>query len=85
MNGYYLGVNAKLEELKRMMEKKVTEKGLVPIDPAKQALDWYKERNKVKEGKAKSVKFKQDGFQAGKDVSIHKGLDKKKDKLAIGH
>lgn len=76
MNGFTTGVRSKLTELTNMSHKKVQEWGLVPVNPRDQALAWY-DKNIQKSGKARNSRMKSGswaGYEAGKNVSIHKGV-----------
>lgn len=76
--GFAYRVLAKLDALTKAMTKEVTERGLVLLDPAKQALAWYEKDNKVTAGKAtKPANFDHAGYKAGKDVSVNQGLEGK--------
>ncbi len=73
--GFAYGVDDKCKEIKKAAENKVSEKGLVLIDEAAQALANYKKSNKVKPAKLKGTKASYDGYQAGKNVSLNKGVE----------
>ena len=75
LNGFAFGVQDKLYELKSMENTAVTEKGLVPVSLADQALAWYKENNKVTTTKGRSVSFNEHGREAGRNTQFRKGLD----------
>lgn len=73
-NGFAIGVGIKLRELTKMAEGKVQEWGLVPINGADLALNWYKDKHKVTSSKSKPVSYHQAGVAAGKNVSLNKGV-----------
>jgi hypothetical protein len=73
--GYAFGVSSKLFELIKASDTKVQEWGLVPVSKYKTALNWYKENNRVTTAKASPVQtIDQSAYNAGKSVSITKGL-----------
>lgn len=81
--GYAFGVSDKLFSLMRSADKKVQEWGLVPVPQHKQAIDWYKQDNNVRTGRASQVQsLDRSAYDAGKAVSITKGLSASR--LAIG-
>lgn len=78
-NGFSAGVRDKLEELTAMSTSKIQEWGLVPVQGDKQALAWYHQHfGKTTPGRASKMKVSQAGRDAGKNVSIHKGIDTQK-------
>jgi hypothetical protein len=81
--GFAFGVAEKVRSLTAAMESKVQEWGLVPVDPAKQALDWYKIENTIREGRGRSSMYNADGREAGKNVTLNKGVEAQGAKLAL--
>ncbi len=78
-NGFSVGVRSKLDELAAMSTSKIQEWGLVPVDGSKQALAWYHQHHgETRPGRATKMKVSEAGKNAGKNVSIHKGLDTEK-------
>jgi len=78
-NGFSAGVRDKLNELTTMSTSKVQEWGLVPVNGSEQALAWY-HRNvgTTRPGRATKMKVSEAGRNAGKNVSIHKGINTEK-------
>jgi hypothetical protein len=75
-NGFTIGVQNKLRGLTDMSNKKVQAWGLVPVDACKQALAWYNKNIEGTQNTAGKMKSgSRAGFDAGKNVSIHKGID----------
>ena len=73
--GYSFGVSAKLFTLMKATDAKVQEWGLVPVSAHKKAMDWYKSEHNVTSGRVSSVhSLDQSAYNAGKSVSITKGL-----------
>lgn len=81
--GFVWGVCDKIVELEALQDQKLQELGLVPVSLAEQAANFYEKDRVVKTGKAIRGKGTKAGYEAGKDVSLHKGVDKKSDRLAI--
>lgn len=82
--GFAFGVAEKVRALTAAMESKVQEWGLVPVDPSKQAMDWYKNENSVREGRAgRASRYNRDGLEAGKNVALNKGVEAQGAKLAL--
>lgn len=75
MDNFALGVDSKLQELTIEKEEQVQEYGLVPVKMADQALADYKKDNKTKEGRKRNIRYNGDGYEAGKNVSINKGIE----------
>jgi len=76
MFGYALGVKSKLDSLIKMKDEKIQEYGLVPVKGNKAALDFYKEQNKVRTSKSRPTAIGREGYEAGKNASINKGVQK---------
>lgn len=85
MNGYSIGVSTKLNEMDAMVERKLQEWGLVPVDCSAAALAWYEMNvSKTRSSKGRMMNGSHAGYNAGKDVSIHKGIATQSDKKMIG-
>jgi len=78
MFGFMFGVQDKLKSLTKMKDQKVQEYGLVPVDESKQAIDFYTADNDVRKTKSRSIGYNSDGREAGKNVSINKGIKTQK-------
>jgi hypothetical protein len=76
MNGFNAGLASKLRQLKNMRDAKIQEWGLVPVDQAKQALDWWKQSTGTSTRDAKHAKRSMSlaGYEAGKNAHINKGV-----------
>jgi hypothetical protein len=72
--GFAFGVQEKLNTLKAMENEIIVERGLVPVSLSEQALAWYKEFTEVKNGQGKPVKYNKDGFEAGRNANLNKGV-----------
>lgn len=76
MFGYALGIKSKLDSLVKMKDEKIQEYGLVPVKGNKAALDFYREHNRLKNTKSRPTAIGREGYEAGKNASIHKGVQK---------
>jgi hypothetical protein len=85
-NGYTMGVGFKLKELEVMAKQKVQEWGLVVVDGNAVALSWFNANvQKTHVNKWAMRSASNAGFNAGKDVSIHKGIAAATTGLQIEH
>jgi hypothetical protein len=73
--GFAYGVASKIAELLRMSDNKQQEWGLVPVQPHKQASDWYNEQHKTKSSHNRTSQFNSAGYSAGSQVSLNKGVE----------
>lgn len=83
--GFTWGVCDKIAELEALQDRKIQEWGLVPVSLADQAANFYEKDNTVRTGKAMRGRGTKAGYEAGKDVSLHKGVNSTSKRLAIGH
>ena len=83
--GFALGVSSKLLEMERMSNEKVQTWGLVPVTPAKSALDWYKMNNLTTSIQKVSKPMNQDGFRAGQSVQLNKAVSQSNSRLSLTH
>lgn len=84
-NGFAIGVQRKINGLMNQMNCKVSEWGLVPVDPSRQALDWFKEKNHVREStSSRSLRCSTAGVQAGQNINLNRGVTQQTGRLQIG-
>ena len=57
--------------------------GLVPVKPADAAAEWFKQDNDVKTSKGRGSQYNLDGYAAGKNVSLSKGVTAQSGTLRI--
>ena len=72
--GFAFGIQEKLDNLTEMKEDKIQEHGLVPVDKQKQALSDYEKDHNVESSKSRSSTYNPNGYEAGLDAYIHKGI-----------
>lgn len=75
-NGYAIGVNNKVWDMKHAANKQFEEWGLVPIDQLKAASDWYEDHRgqALTTAKSRALKCSDSGLAAGRKVSLNKGV-----------
>ena len=72
--GFAYGVAKRVRELMEMCDSHQTERGLVPVSPLKQAEDWFKADNAVRDSKGRASQYNRAGFEAGRNVSLNKAV-----------
>jgi hypothetical protein len=73
--GFSFGISSKLMNLTKMKNDKIQEYGLVPVSASDAALSHYKKDSEVGKIKSKPSVYNREGFTAGKNAHIHKGID----------
>ena len=58
-----------------MKENKIQEYGLVPVKQSDVAHAHYAEDNEVHDGRSRPSRYDANGFNAGQNTHIHKGID----------
>ena len=84
--GFVYGVNAKINELIALRNAKVQEWGLVPVSTEKMAANWYESGHKTSIARGLRGSVSASGYDAGKNVSLHKGVERNNSStLRIGY
>lgn len=77
-NGFTMGVQRKLHDLKKAADNKINEWGLVVVNPHDIALKWFNENvEKTKTSKGRMRGGSRSGFESGKNVHLNKGVSTK--------
>lgn len=84
MKGFAFGVKDKLNELTKLKESYIEEKGLVPIAAYEESLNELKDLMDITERKSRSIKYNTKGREAGRQTAIHKGVGKQSETKLIG-
>jgi hypothetical protein len=88
LNGFSLGVQAKLRELNEYKKIKIQEyeqkHGLVVVSLYDQAMNEYTKTSKIKYSKSRGISYNDAGFNAGKSTQIHKGVKQEQTTKMIG-
>jgi hypothetical protein len=75
--GYAYGVNAKVASLLNASKAKQQEWGLVPVDPRKNAENWYTKGSALKVSRGRSAQYNAAGMAAGQNVNLNRGVSHK--------
>ena len=84
--GFAYGVAALIHSMVKSSEQGHQSWGLVPVDPAKQALDWYKQDHTTRSAQPRASQYSSAGYSAGQNVQLNKGVAQQSGKqLALAH
>lgn len=82
--GFGMGVTTVVQKLMDAAENKQRGWGLEPVVPYKQAEGWFEQDNKVCHSGNRQGQFSAEGFEAGKRVSLNKGVSTQGGRKLIG-